>query len=133
VHFAPPFTIPVIDWLTERRDPDTGPDEEVADPRALVPAAFSRAWRGSSSARHVRSTCSAWTAHRRSSAAVPRLRGATLDALLARARERKPRTSRSRSRACSEHIRGFEQVREAHIEKVRAKQEELLAAYRLHS
>src|SRR5262249_47415664 len=24
VHFAPPFTIPVIDWLTERRDPDTG-------------------------------------------------------------------------------------------------------------
>ena len=24
VHFAPPFTIPVIDWLTERRDPETG-------------------------------------------------------------------------------------------------------------
>jgi indolepyruvate ferredoxin oxidoreductase len=32
-----------------------------------------------------------------------------------------------------EHVRGFEQVREAHIEKVRAKQDELLAAYRLHT
>jgi len=30
-------------------------------------------------------------------------------------------------------VRGFEQVRERQIEKVRAKQEELLAAYRLHS
>ena len=32
-----------------------------------------------------------------------------------------------------EHVRGFEQVREHHIEKVRAKHDELLAAYHLHS
>jgi indolepyruvate ferredoxin oxidoreductase len=32
-----------------------------------------------------------------------------------------------------EHVRGFEQVREEHIAQTRAKQVELLAAFRLHS
>ena len=72
------------------------------------------------------------TAHRRLEQQICRDYEATLDGLLAELGERNLDVAVEIA-SLPEHIRGFEQVREAHIEKVRAKQEELLAAYRLHS
>jgi indolepyruvate ferredoxin oxidoreductase len=131
VHFAPPFTIPVIDWLTERRDPDTGRIKKWRIPARWFMPVLSVMARF----KFLRGTpldLPGMTAHRRLERRLCRDYEATLDQLLATLGERNLDIAVEIA-SLPEHIRGFEQVREAHIEKVRAKQEELLAAYRLHS
>ncbi len=131
VHFAPPFSIPVIDWLTERRDPDTGRMKKWRIPASWflpllsVMAKF----------KFLRSTplnVFGLTAHRRLEQKLCRDYEATVDRLL---ESLDPRNLDIAVEIASlpEHVRGFEQVREHHIEKVRAKEQELLAAFRLHS
>ena len=131
VHFAPPFTIPVVDWLTERRDPDTGRMKKWRIPaRWFLPLLSVMA-----KFKFVRGTplnVFGMTAHRRLEQKLCRDYEATLDLLLAKLGERNLDIAVEIA-SLPEHIRGFEDVREAHIEKVRAKQEELLAAYQLHS
>jgi indolepyruvate ferredoxin oxidoreductase len=131
VHFAPPFTIPVIDWLTERRDPDTGRMKKWRIPASF----FLPVLRVMAKFKFLRGTpfnVVGMTAHRRLEQQLRRDYETTLDGLLAKLGERNLDVAVEIA-SLPEHIRGFEQVREAHIEKVRAKQEELLAAYRLHS
>jgi indolepyruvate ferredoxin oxidoreductase len=131
VHFAPPFTIPVIDWLTERRDPDTGRMKKWRIPASF----FLPVLRVMAKFKFLRGTpfnVVGMTAHRRLEQQLRRDYEATLDGMLAKLGERNLDVAVEIA-SLPEHIRGFEQVREAHIEKVRAKQEELLAAYRLHS
>jgi indolepyruvate ferredoxin oxidoreductase len=131
VHFAPPFAIPVIDWLTERRDPETGRMRKWRIPaRWFLPllsvlAAF-KFLRGTPLNLFGR------TAHRRLEQQLRRDYEATLDQLLEGLGERNLDIAVEIA-SLPEHVRGFEQVREAHIDKVRAKQDELLAAWRLHS
>ena len=72
------------------------------------------------------------TAHRRLEQQLCRDYETTLDLLLEKLGERNLDIAVEIA-SLPEHIRGFEDVREAHIEKVRAKHEELLAAYQLHS
>ena len=131
VHFAPPFTIPVIDWLTERRDPDTGRMKKWRIPASFFLPVLSLM----AKFKFLRGTpfnVVGMTAHRRLEQKLCRDYEATLEALLEKLGERNLDIAVEIA-SLPEHIRGFEQVREAHIEKVRAKQEELLAAYRLHS
>ena len=71
-------------------------------------------------------------AHRRLEQQLCRDYEATLDRLLENLGERNLEVAIEIA-SLPEYVRGFEQVREHQIEKVRAKQEELLAAYRLHS
>ena len=131
VHFAPPFTIPVIDWLTERRDPETGRMRKWRIPaRWFLPALALLA-----KLKFLRGTplnLFGRTAHRRLEQQLCRDYEATLDQLLENLGERNLDIAVEIA-SLPEHVRGFEQVREHHIEKVRAKQDELLAAYRLHS
>jgi indolepyruvate ferredoxin oxidoreductase len=131
VHFAPPFTIPVIDWLTERRDPDTGRMRKWRIPASwflplLSVLAKLKVVRGTPFDVFGR------TAHRRLERQLCRDYEATVDDLLATLGPANLDIAVEIA-SLPEHVRGFEQVREAHIEKVRAKREELLAAYRLHS
>jgi indolepyruvate ferredoxin oxidoreductase len=131
VHFAPPFTIPVVDWLTERRDPDTGRMKKWRIPASWFLPLLSVMARF----KFLRGTplnVFGLTAHRRLEQKLCRDYEATIDGLLAKLGERNLDIAVEIA-SLPEHIRGFEQVREAHIEKVRAKQEELLAAYQLHT
>ncbi|MGH7337708.1 MAG: DUF6537 domain-containing protein, partial [Myxococcota bacterium] len=131
VHFAPPFSIPLIDWLTERRDPETGRMRKWRIPARWFLPALSVLAR----LKFLRRTpldVFGRTAHRRLEQELCRDYEATLDRLLENLSERNLDIAVEIA-SLPEHVRGFEQVREAHIEKVRAKQDELLAAYRLHS
>ncbi|HKA15874.1 MAG TPA: indolepyruvate ferredoxin oxidoreductase family protein, partial [Myxococcota bacterium] len=130
VHFAPPFTIPVIDWLTERRDPDTGRMKKWRIPaRWFLPAlsVLSRL-------KFLRGTpldLFGRTAHRRLERQLCRDYEATVEALLAGLGADNLDIAVEIA-SLPEHVRGFEQVRERHIDEVRAKRDELLAAFRLH-
>jgi indolepyruvate ferredoxin oxidoreductase len=131
VHFAPPFSIPVIDWLTERRDPETGRMRKWQIPaRWFLP--LLRVLAKGKVLRHTPLNLPGLSAHRRLEQKVRRDYEATLEHLLANL---SPRNLDLAVEIASlpEHIRGFEQVREEHIAQTRAKQDELLAAFRLHS
>jgi indolepyruvate ferredoxin oxidoreductase len=131
VHFAPPFTIPVIDWVTQRRDPATGRMRKWRIPgRWFLPALAVLA-----RLKFLRGTplnVFGFTAHRRLEQQLCRDYETTLDHLLENLGERNLDVAIEIA-SLPEHVRGFEQVREHQIEKVRAKQVELLAAYHLHS
>jgi indolepyruvate ferredoxin oxidoreductase len=131
VHFAPPFTIPVVDWLIERRDPRTGRMKKWRIPaRWFLP--FLSVMARFKFLRGTPFNVFGRTAHRRLEQQIRRDYEATVDQLL---ESLGPRNLDIAVEIASlpEHVRGFEQVREHQIEKARAKQEELLAAYRLHS
>ncbi|TMA31284.1 MAG: indolepyruvate ferredoxin oxidoreductase family protein [Deltaproteobacteria bacterium] len=131
VHFAPPFTIPVVDWLTERRDPDTGRMKKWRIPASW----FLPALRVLAKLKFVRGTplnVFGRTAHRRLEQQLCRDYEATIDALLEGLGAGNLDIAVEIA-SLPEHVRGFEQVRERHIDEVRAKQQELFAAYRLHS
>jgi indolepyruvate ferredoxin oxidoreductase len=131
VHFAPPFTIPVIDWLTERRDPETGRMKKWRIPgRWFLP--MLRVLAAGKFLRGTPLNVLGLTAHRRLEQKLCRDYEATLDRLLEGLTPGNLDVAVEIA-SLPEHVRGFEQVREAHIEKVRAKHEELLAAYQLHS
>ena len=131
MHFAPPFTIPVVDWLTERHDPDTGRMKKWRIPASW----FLPALRVLAKLKFVRGTplnVFGRTAHRRLEQQLCRDYEATIDALLEGLGAGNLDIAVEIA-SLPEHVRGFEQVRERHIDEVRAKQQELLAAYRLHS
>ena len=131
VHFAPPFTIPVIDWLSERRDPDTGRMKKWRIPASWFLPLLSVMARFKF-LRGTRLNVFGLTAHRRLEQKLCRDYEATLDGLLAKLGERNLDIAVEIA-SLPEHIRGFEQVREEHIAQTRAKQDELLAAFHLHS
>jgi indolepyruvate ferredoxin oxidoreductase len=131
VHFAPPFTIPVIDWLTERRDPDTGRMRKWRIPaRWFLPLlsvmAMFKFLRGTPLNPFGR------TAHRRLEQQLIRDYEATLDTL-ADGLTKDNLDIAVEIASLPEHVRGFEDVRERHIAQTRAKHDELLAAFRLHA
>ena len=131
VHFAPPFAIPVIDWLAERRDPETGRMRKWRIPaRWFLP--MLRVLAIGKALRHTPLNVFGLTAHRRLEQKLRRDYEATVGDLL---ESLSPRNLDIAVEIASlpEHVRGFEQVREKHIAQARAKQDELLAAFRLHS
>jgi indolepyruvate ferredoxin oxidoreductase len=131
VHFAPPFSIPVIDRLTERRDPETGRMRKWRIPArwflpALAVMARLKFLRGTPLDLFGR------RAHRRHEQQLIRDYEATLDALLDGLTKDNLDVAVEIA-SLPEHVRGFEDVRERHIAQTRAKQDELLAAFRLHA
>jgi len=131
VHFAPPFSIPIVDWLTERRDPDTGRMRKWRlGARWFLPCMKVLArFKG---LRGTPLNLFGWTAHRRLEQRLIRDYEAELEALLGGLGADNLDLA-VQIASLPEHIRGFEQVREESIESVRAKREELLASFRLRS
>ena len=126
VHFAPPFTIPLIDWFTERQDPDTGRMRKwrlgawwfLPLMRVLAKGKFLRGSRWN---------VFGWTAHRRLERRLIEDYEGDIERLLERL---SPENLDLAVQIASlpEQIRGFEQVREEHLEKALEKRTELLAA-----
>ena len=102
-------------------------------PTRLMLPAFTRCWRAASSCAARRFDPFGWTAHRRSSAR-----------LIARVRARRSTSCSTGSRAenlplaveiasLPEHVRGFDDVKERTSRRRAHKEQELLAAFRLHT
>jgi indolepyruvate ferredoxin oxidoreductase len=131
VHFAPPFRIPVIDWLTERRDPDTGRMRKWQ----LGASWFLPCLKLLAKLKFLRGTplnLFGRTVHRRLERQLVRDYEAVLEQILD-ALDTDNLDVAVAIASLPEHVRGFESVREQHIEQTRAKQQELLAAFRLRT
>jgi indolepyruvate ferredoxin oxidoreductase len=127
IHLSPQF---LPRWIAPR-DPETGRVRKWAIPAGLVLPAF----RAMAKLRVLRGTPFdpfGWTAHRRLERRLVGEYEAVLDELLAGL------TPENHDLAVEiaslpEHVRGFDDVKEASLAEVRAKQEELLRAFRLRA
>jgi indolepyruvate ferredoxin oxidoreductase len=131
IHFAPPFSIPIVDWLTGRRDPDTGRMKKWR----LGASWFLPLMRVLAKLKVLRWTplnVFALTAHRRLERQWIREYDALIDQLLEGLRADNLDLAVELA-SLPEHVRGFEQVREESAATVREKREELLAAFRLRT
>ena len=127
-HFAPPFAIPVVDWLTARRDPDTGRMRKWRLPFAwmrplLVLLSRLKFLRGTALDLPGR------TAHRRLERSLIGEYDALIDELQGGLRPDKLDLAVELA-SLPEQIRGFEDVREDSLEQARTAQAELLARFR---
>jgi len=125
-HAAPPH-LPLVDRFLRRRDPDTGRTRKLALGAWVFPLlgllARLRFLRGTPFDPFGR------TAHRRLERALVAEYEATLEELLAGLRPGN-RALAAEIAALPEHIRGYDSVKERSVEEVRARCEELLAAFR---
>ncbi|MGH0030255.1 MAG: indolepyruvate ferredoxin oxidoreductase family protein [Myxococcota bacterium] len=125
LHLAPP-RLPVIDWFLDRADPDTGRMKKIDSRwwftamRVLARFAFLRDTPFDPFGR---------TAHRRLERRLVDDYRATVDELVAGLSDENLALAVEIA-SIPEHIRGFEQVREQHLEDALAKQRELLDAFR---
>jgi len=131
VHFAPPFHIPVVDWFVDRRDPDTGRYRKTRFPGWLF-LPFLRVLAALRFLRWTPLNAFHWTAHRRFERRLIADYESLLDELVAGL------TPENHDIAVEiatlpERVRGFDDVKERAHEQTLAKQEELLAAFRLRA
>jgi indolepyruvate ferredoxin oxidoreductase len=131
VHFAPPFSLPIVDWLTGRRDPDTGRMKKWR----LAAWWFLPFLRLLARAKFLRFTplnLPARTAHRRLERRLIADYEAMVETLLAGLQTDNLEIA-VECASLPEHVRGFEQVREESLEAVETKRDELLEAFRLRA
>jgi indolepyruvate ferredoxin oxidoreductase len=131
VHFAPPFSIPIVDRLTGRRDPDTGRMKKWR----LAAWWFLPFLRLLARAKILRFTplnFPARTAHRRLERRLIADYESMVETLLAGLQADNLEIA-VECASLPEHVRGFEQVREESLEAVEAKRDELVEAFRLRT
>ncbi|MEM7411154.1 MAG: indolepyruvate ferredoxin oxidoreductase family protein [Myxococcota bacterium] len=127
VHFAPPFSIPLIDWLTERQDPDTGRMRKWRLGAWWFLPLMGLLARGKF-LRGTRWNLFGWTAHRRLEQRLIRDYESDIDQLLERVTPENLDLA-VQIASLPEQIRGFEQVRDEHLETALEKRRELCAAF----
>jgi indolepyruvate ferredoxin oxidoreductase len=125
VHLAPP-RLPILDWFVDRREPDTGRTKKIDSGLWL------QAMRVLAKLKFLRDTPAdpfGRTPHRRLERRLIDDYRATVEELLSGLTPENLELAVEIA-SIPEHIRGFESVREQHLESALAKQNELLDAFR---